>query len=390
LAVTASRHPQPQTASAAPSAPAIVDAAKVSAVRPCEAGDLPQVARLFARTFRHNRQDMDAAIAAQFHTLVFDHPWRDPELPSLVSVDGAGRVKGFICVLPVRLALGERPVQAALASTLMVEDAASDPLAGARLFRADLKGPQELSFSDSSNAIARGLWEQLGGSIAPQFSLEWVRPLRPAAAAWAFLRHAVPAAAVLKPFASAADRVIALAGKSLPLNAVPGRTEAHDAGSAALLALIERLGRGYRLGPRWSADSLAWFLGHARTKERYGALVAKLVYDRRDRLAGCFLYCGRPGGIAFVLQVFAEPGRAGLVLDALLADAAALGCVAVRGRTQPDLLAALEARSCVFVSRSFLTCHAKDAEVLAAIQSGDALLTGLCGEAWTRLVGGLV
>lgn len=389
MAVTASPHPQPQTATASPAAPAVLDAGRVSAVRPCAADDLPQVARLFARTFRRNRRDIDAAVAAQFHALMFDHPWRDPELPSLVSVDGAGRVTGFICVLPVRMALGGRPVRAALAGSLMVEDAAGDPLAGARLFRAYLKGPQELSFSDTSNSIARGLWEQLGGRVAPQFSLEWLRPLRPAAAAWAFLRQVVPAAAVLKPFALAADRVIALAGKSLPLNAVPGRTEAHDASSAALLALIERLGRGYRLGPRWSADSLAWFLGHARTKELYGSLVAKLVYDRRDRPAGCFLYCGRPGGIAFVLQVFAEPGKAGLVVDALLADAAALGCVAVRGRTQPDLLAVLEARKCVFVSRSFLTYHSKDAEVLAAIQSGDALLTGLCGEAWTRFIGGL-
>jgi hypothetical protein len=118
--------------------------------------------------------------------------------------------------------------------------------------------------------------------------------------------------------------------------------------------------------------------------------VARLVYDRRDRLAGCFLYCGRPGGIAFVLQALAEPRQAGLVVDALIADAAALGCVAVRGRTQPELMAALQTRRCVFLSRSFLTYHASDPEIVAAIQSGEALLTGVCGEAWTRLVGGLI
>ena len=380
---------QPALSAGALAAPAVIDVGGLAGLRACEADDLPAVARLFAKTFRNNRQRAAGQIEAHYRTLLFGHPWRDPDLKSTVSIARSGHINGFICALPVRLMLGARPVRAALASSLMVEDAGQDPLAGARLIRSYLRGPQDLSFSDTSNAIARGLWEKLGGSVGPLFSMEWVRPLRLAGTGAAFVSGAQPVAgALMKPFARVADRVLDSIGRSLPLDPVPGQIEAHAADSPQFLALMAQLASSYRLRPQWTQDSLGWFIGQARTKERFGALACKLVRDRRGRPVGCFLYCGRPNGIAFVLQVLAEPGQAGGVLDALLADAAALGCVAVRGRTQPELMAALQARNCVFVTRSFLTYHAKDGEILAAVRSGDALLTGLAGESWSRFIGG--
>ena len=52
---------------------------------------------------------------------------------------------------------------------------------------------------------------------------------------------------------------------------------------------------------------------------------------------GCYLYYGRPRGIAWVLQILAQPKHTDAVVNNLLAHAGAHGCVAVRGRTQPSL-----------------------------------------------------
>ncbi len=41
----------------------------------------------------------------------------------------------------------------------------------------------------------------------------------------------------------------------------------------------------------------------------------------------------------------------------------------------------------MFFHRSSTIVHSADAELLHAIDSGDALVTGLAGEAWTRLIG---
>ena len=49
----------------------------------------------------------------------------------------------------------------------MVDKPAEHPLAGARLLRSYLTGPQELCVSETSNPIAQGMWERIGGrSIA--------------------------------------------------------------------------------------------------------------------------------------------------------------------------------------------------------------------------------
>jgi hypothetical protein len=348
------------------------------------------VARLFGKTFRKNSLRASPEIERYLHELLFEHPWRDPELNSLVSVGRDGALKGFVCVLPVRMSIGGRPVRAALAGSLMVDEPEKDPLAGARLLRSYFKGPQDLSFSDTSNLISRRMWDSLGGSAAPLYGMDWIRLLRPAGAACALIGEAISVAGLLRPLGSLFDYAIRKAGKSPRLEPVQARVEETGIDDPALLSLLIELAGSYRLAPQWSRDDLSWFLPRASEKERYGALVCKIVHGKKKRPLGCFLYYGRPGGIAFVLQIMAEPGQTGAVVDALLADAYARGCAAVRGRTQPELIDALQLRHCFFVHRSSLTYASKDAEIVAAIKSGEALLTGLCGEAWTRLIGGFV
>jgi hypothetical protein len=88
-----------------------------------------------------------------------------------------------------------------------------------------------------------------------------------------------------------------------------------------------------------------------------------------------------------VLQILASPGSADAVFSSLLTHAATLGAVALRGRAQPNLLASLLRNHCVLFQRSSTTVYSKNADLLAAIRSGDAFIVGLAGEAWTRLIG---
>lgn len=370
-----------------PAAPAVIESDRLASMRPCEPADVPRVAGLFEKTFRGKQRDT-AALVPYLNKLLFEHPWRDPEIASQVSIARNGELRGFICILPVRMRLGDRPVRAALAGSLMVDEPEKYPLAGAALLRAFIKGPQELSFSETSNAISLRMWDALRGSTAPLFSLEWIKPLRPVGAAYAFLREKVSATALLRPLVGAAEHVVRVMSKSSDRSADDAVMESVASDDPILLDLIVRLTADYQLAPRWSADDLRWMLSLAGEKERYGPLFCKIVRGRQGKAIGCCLYYARPGGIAFVLQVLAERAQAGRVLDALFADAHALGCVALRGRLQPELLGWLQVRNCIFVNRSSLTYKTKDQEILAVVHSADGLLTGLSGESWTKLIGG--
>ena len=356
-------------------------------VRTCTPDDMPAVAGLFQRTFRNARRATPASLTAYLRELYFDHPWRDPALASKVFVtDGA--VRGFIGILPLRLAFRGATVRAAVAGSLMVENPQANPLAGARLFRAYLSGPQDMSLSDSANPVSRGMWERLGGKTAPSESMEWVRPFRPFATALALGADFVPPLRFARPLASIGDGLAGLFNRDL-MRVHPAEAAAHDAevSDEEMIRLIPELVAAYAVRPAWDPATLRWILAHAADKNRHGPVVRRVVRGKDGRALGCYIYYGRRGGVAWVLQLLARPDAIGSVLDNLLANAFARGCVGVRGRSQARLLDALQRRHCLFFHRSATVVHSHDAELVAAVRTGEALVTGLAGDAWTRLIG---
>ena len=129
-------------------------------------------------------------------------------------------------------------------------------------------------------------------------------------------------------------------------------------------------------------------LAHAETKERFGPIHRRVVYDRNGAPVGCYLYHGQSGGIGRVLQLLARPEAMGIALDSLLSHASELGCVGVRGRTEFDTLDPLIVRGCVLFHVSAMMVHARDKSLLAEVRNARSMLTGLAGESWTRLIGG--
>lgn len=361
----------------------------MSDIRTCTAEDIPAVARMFQTAFRDKRKDPPASLESYLRELFLEHPWQDPEIASRVYVGADGAVHGFIGQLPIRMSFRGRPIRAALASSLMVDNPAAHPVAGARLLRSYLNGPQDLCISETSNPTAQVMWQRGGGSSITDYSMEWLRILHPAGCGVALMEEKLSAAKLLRPLASLADRVIERAGPAtLVHRALPagGHSDA-DVDDEALLELIPRFAANYALHPDWDRDSLAFLLRHSAQKSRHGTLYRRIVYGRNKAPVGCYLYYCRPGGIGFALQILSLPDSVDAVLSSLLAHAQALGAVALRGRTQPNLLDSLLRHDCLLFQRSSTTVYSKDADLIAAIRSGDAFIVGLAGEAWTRLIG---
>lgn len=359
-------------------------------IRTLSLNDVPAVARLFQATFRRSRKSSRSALEAYLRDLFLRHPGYDADCASRVYVGGDGTVRGFIGVLPAPMMIRDRLLRGAVASSLMVENPHEDPMAGARLLKSFFAGPQDLSFSETSNPLAQRMWERLGGRVAAPYSMEWVRVLRPAGAALALAGERVPGLRVLHRAGAGADRLAARFAPALASDEpLPPHTETVEVGEVVMADVLPRLAASYALRPAWTPDLLRWQLGHAERKERYGELVRCLVVGRNEAALGCFLYYVRPNGIAFVLQALAHAKTADTVVAHLFAHAARHGAVALRGRAQPDLLDPLLRRRCIMLHRSSTTVSTADPEVLDAIARGDALLTGLAGEAWTRLIGGI-
>jgi hypothetical protein len=358
-------------------------------IRACRREDIPAVVDIFARVLLKQKRQPGADLSNYFEDLVFGGSAPDAEARSRVFVDKAGDVRGFIGIWPRRMVLQGRTIEAAAAGSLMVDRPEENPVAGARLLRSFLTGPQDLSFSETANDVSQRMWEKAGGERLPATSLDWLRVLRPTGFAVAIAGKAFGPAKIFRPVASGLDRLIAASGRNPlpPVNAATGLREA-DATSAEIAAIIPNLSDSYALHPDWQTPGLPRLLAHAESKERYGKLYRRIVYDRRGEPAGCYLYYGRRGEIARVLQVLTMPGAAGLTLDSLLRHATSIGCVAVRGRAETDLLDALLERRCILFHVSAMVVHARDKALLAEVRSSRAMLTGLAGESWTRLIGG--
>ncbi len=319
-----------------------------------------------------------------------DHPWHDPDIAARVHVSDDGRVTGFVGVFPGRFTYRGKTIRAAIPGTLMVEAPEREPLAGAKLIRSVIKGPQDITLSETTNLISQALWERLGGKVVPLMSLDWFRVFRPSRAALSMLTERHRGAAALAPAAWLLDRIGGAWTRRNLAPADPARrmsVEESPSDSEITAAILE-LSQPIAFRPAWSADDVSWFLTHAARKERYGPVHRAIVRDGKGGLAGCYIYHGKAGATGRALQVLARNGDAADVVDCLFREADRKGFAALRGRSTPELIDALLTRNAIFAHRASMAIHPASGELADAIMGGDALITGLAGESWTRLVGG--
>lgn len=365
----------------------------MSDVRPARPADGAAVADLFARTFRPGQGPASADLQATFAEMFFTGPWCEADLGSLVHARPDGTITGFMGVVPQRFAVGGETIRAAICGTLMVDGREDDPMAGARLMRSFLAGPQDISISETASEVSTAMWTRLRGTVLRDFSYRWLRILRPAgfAAHWLAERYGAlrPLSALARPLDSQALKR-ARADDPRWWGFAPGpedKLAERDTSVAELAELVPSLIADYDPRPTWDAATLERMLETSLSKRRFGAPALRLVTTPTGAPVGAYLYHGRAGGVAEVTQVLCAPKHAGALIEKVLAHAHATGAVAVAGRAQPALLDALLGKKAYLTHGASTVIHSKRADLVTAFAGQRGFLNGLAGEGWSRLIG---
>lgn len=368
----------------------------MSEIRSLDSADIPAVAGMFQRVFRNDRATPPPALADYMRRLYLEAPGCDPEIRSLVHVNGEGRITGFVGVNTLPMVLNGRRLRAAICGSLMAEDRESDPLAGARILKAFLAGPQDLSFSETASDVSMQMWTRLRGFVLPQYSLEWVRVIRPATFSLSVAANRVKLARLAAPFTRAVDNFYRrrMDRGEQRWSAVPdsGAGQAgfqvSETDRGGFAALVDRFTSQFPLRPDWAEGQLDHILADAEQKPDYGELVYASVSARTGALVGGFAYYAKADEIGRVLQVLALPSQAGSVIDCLIEHASRRGLSGLRGRTQPALLEAMLGRRIAFVHVGSSVIHSRDQSIVQACRDGQAFFNGIAGEYWCRLIAG--
>ncbi len=358
----------------------------MTAIQPLRRDDLPDVASLCELVFRSGSRTPPPGLARYFETTLLDHPWFDPELPSLVYRDEGGRIVGFLGSHVRRLTADGQPLRAAYPGQVMADPEARNKAVGALLLSRYLAGPQDVTLTDTGSEIVRRIWEARGGVADGLRCLGWVRPLRPWGSAGDYALRRFPG---LKPLVALVRPVGALvdaAAARLPavgLGAAAPETVATTLSAEDVVLRAGSLARAVRVRPDYDVQFLEWLLGQLTSLPSRGTPVAALVTEPSGAVLGWYVYFLKRGGISPVLQVVAFGEDAGRVLDHLFHDAFARGAAALQGRLEPELLEPLSQRSCLLHYSGYLTLiHSHRPDTIAALLGNDALVTRLDGDWW--------
>lgn len=366
----------------------------MSETRPLRREDVPEVARLFVRTFRGKGATVSPALEAYLCRHYLEAPGVDPEIPPLVHLGADGAITGFIGVTPLPMTFGDRPIRAAVCGALMVDQQAHDPMVAPRLLKAFLAGPQDLSLSETANDTSIAMWASLRGVALPAYSMEWVRVIRPAAFFLTLAASRLPPLRFARPLADVADRLLRRRGgdrprwSGLPITeASRSRLAVEPIDPADFAEAYRALTAHVTLRPAYGDAQLAHVVADAMAQTHRGPAALAAVRAPGGSLLGAALWHMPPGGIARFLQIVAAPSRGPAVIDALLAHVTRLGAVGAIGRSDPFVAEALLGRHASFWPFVNTVVHSRDRALVTAFRSGDAVFNGLAGEMWSRLVG---
>ena len=353
------------------------------AIRPLERTDLPVIARLVCDVMTQEPSARMERLERHLAALFLDHPWFDPEIPSLVSTDKHGRLIGFIGSSVRRMRFRDREARLACSGPLVVETQSRGLAAGAFLLSRYLRGPQDLSITDGATEEVRRMWERFGGEVAGLPSIRWTQLLRPLSFG---ASHLLTPESLLGRVALPITRGLDFLIRGFVSRVVvPPRvdTRGEELTPAAFVDCVSRFGKHALLHPDYDEEFLAWQLGLMRSLPGKGRLRPVLVRDAVGEAIGWFVYFVLPGGLCRVLQVGGDPERLSDVLDHLARDAFDHKGGVLDGRIDGHLREALRGRRVIVRQHDTLPLiHAADPEILAAIQSGRTLLTRFEGEAW--------
>jgi hypothetical protein len=356
----------------------------VSVIRPLEWDDLPQVASLYESVSRSGSAMPPRGLASYFERTLLDHPWADPEIPSLVYLDEQGTLRGFIGSHVRRLRLEGRPIRMACGGQLVSDPAVRNRATGTLLLRRFFAGPQDLTITDGATEATRRMWRGLRGSVGHLGSISWVRLFDWGAAGEQALERFGMAAwrPVVRPVLSTV-RAVANRIPAISLQVKDPSTRAEDLTPQALLEHLPSILQHRLLHPSYDERFLAWLFREMATVRSRGELVKRLIRDG-DRVLGWYVAYLQRRGLSQVMQIAARDRDAPAVLDHLFHDAQSARVAALTSQLEPSLFEALSQRSrrCLLhLSANFLL-YSRDPAVINPILPGQAMITRMDGERW--------
>lgn len=325
------------------------------------------------------------ALQDYFEKIFFHHPWQSDTLSSLVYQNDAGKIIGFLGVVPRRMTFQEVPINVAVSFHFMVEPESRSSLAGVHLLRTFFAGPQDLSLTDGAGEVGRKVWEMVGGVAVPLYSQRWTRILRPSRQTLGLLsrnRVISSVSGLISPFCDVTDNTLA---RLMPRYFPSADCFEEELEVSTFIEGLPPLCKGLALRPCYDAGAAQWIFERAAEMKYYGQLRKVLVRNERNEIRGWFIYYLKYGTMGTVVQIAARKGAVEEILDHLFGHARRNGATAISGRAEPRYMRELSEKHCFFrsVGAMFLV-HSRNDELLHAIQRGDAFLSNLEGE-WTLL-----
>lgn len=351
-------------------------------IRPVDPEDIPQIVDLYRRVFGDRRIASPESLAAFFQKTLFGGPWHDEQVPSLAAVDKQGCIEGFLGVFLRTMKFQDQTIRVAICNNYMVTPSSRSSLCAIQLLKALFSGPQDLSMAEGSNS-SRKIWEALGGKTALLYSLDWARPLRPLR----YVNSLISTQGVLSklwwlttPTCQIADSFLGLLARDY-LGRKPAGVTCEELELDMLLNELPDFTHGSSLRPEYSRESLTWLMNVFSAKRGYGNLRKRVLRDSHGRISGWFIYYAKRNGAGKVLQVVARPDTIADVLQGLFHDAYCQGAIALTGGVDPKFTREFSEARCVLAQRnSWILVHAKDEEITAAFDQGDAFFTRMEGE----------
>ena len=355
----------------------------MSRIRGLRRDDLPQVVALYRTHLAVPNLAGEEELRTAFEQVFLGEPLSAPDIPSLVFEGSGGEIVGFIGSLVRRMRFGDRSVRLACSSSLVVSPKARQIGAGGLLRRKYLAGPQDLTMTDTAGRATEQMWKRLGGSKYHLGSISWLHLIHPVRAAaglklWHLGRHQqLP---LVRPLCRPLDAAYARSGGAVGTDDAEKLVE--EPLTPQLLIDHYRLGsQQFRLWPDYDVESLGLLFDHIERSRSNGRLIRTFVRDVRGEPLGWYVASLLPSDIYRVLGLAATPGNEELLFRHVLRDARDVGAAAVAGRVEPWLLEAFPKRMMMFSRVRFLF-HSRDNGICEAVQSGNALLTGLESDIW--------
>ena len=352
--------------------------------RPLAAGDLAAVAALYLRQLGKPGLESVADAEQLLRRTLVEDPWADETIPSLVSAAPDGTIVGFIGSSVRRVRLDGEPLRAAYASHLVADPAFPNRTIGLFLLRAFLRGPQDLTLTDTATPQARALWMGLGGVPLHHLTTGWLQPLRPVSAAAALGRSHGGRSALVSRALGAIAPLLDMATGRMAGEARAQRSEAVEDEPLTPQAALEHLAecaRPARLVPDYDERFLAWLLEELTGTPARGQARFRIVRVR-GAVAGWYVYYLDPGGLCRVLQVMARERNSDLVIGELYRDAFSGGGAALYGRLEPHTSEAVLRRGALLRALPRAIVHSRNAAAVDALLRGSSALSWLDGEPW--------